>query len=86
MSADQERASAGYVEEMAVRIAIDAEVCVGSQMCTSLAPHLFEQVAGVSRPRGEVRQREEAMEDAIEQCPVQAISARNAATGHIVLP
>jgi ferredoxin len=56
------------------RIEVDRERCVGSGTCEMLAPEVFEVgddgVVAVLRP-GE---GDDAVQDAVQQCPTQALS------------
>lgn len=54
---------------------VDPDLCTGCELCIDIAPSTFEMdEEGISRvvdPRGD---DEEAIEEAIDTCPVEAIS------------
>lgn len=60
-----------------LRVVVDRSLCVGTGMCTSIAPDLFELddngVLGSPRRTHHPRAREE-IDDAIACCPVEALS------------
>ena len=68
------------------RIAVDADTCIGSGMCASIAPDRFRLEGSTSRPLVELTGEEDGVIDAAESCPVEAISVRNAETGELVAP
>lgn len=59
------------------RVIVDRTLCVGTGMCTSIAPDLFELddngVLVLHEERITARAREE-IDDAIACCPVEALS------------
>lgn len=60
-----------------VQVRVDEEVCVGSGTCVMVDPAHFTLVDGKGRAPGEPVERTEDLEDAVLDCPVQAIlSAR----------
>lgn len=62
-----------------MRVTVDLEKCIGSGMCTTYVPQVFQLAADGSYaivlkdrvPAG----LEHAVEDAVECCPTEAISA-----------
>lgn len=68
-----------------VRVSITSQ-CVGTTMCTTVAPALFEMTGGRSRPRRAVVSRSDELWDAVESCPVQAIEVVDTATDSSVGP
>ena len=60
-----------------LRVVVDRNLCVGTGMCTSIAPDLFELddngVLVLHEERITPRAREE-IDDAIACCPVEALS------------
>lgn len=67
-------------------IDVDGQTCIGSGICAGTAPDDFELVDGVARAkRGEVEQSE-AVVDAAESCPVEAILVKDAVNGEVVAP
>lgn len=66
---------------------VDPQVCTAAQMCVSVAPDhfVFDDEAGVSRfPGGPAD--DEAILDAAEMCPVEAITVRDVDTGEQLYP
>ncbi|KAA8885892.1 ferredoxin [Nocardia colli] len=68
------------------RIEVDRGACLGSGMCTGLAPEHFTLVDGRSSPIAEVVQPDDLLIDAAESCPIEAILVRAADTGEILSP
>ena len=70
-----------------LRIEMDYNKCVGSTLCMQLAPKSFalneEGQAKVLDPAAET---EERILDAAEQCPLMAITVRDAETGEQLFP
>jgi ferredoxin len=64
-----------------------APTCISSGYCRNSAPHVF--AAGADRKSFVTSNPVEESDDlteAMEGCPVEAISARDAATGELVFP
>lgn len=65
----------------AVRIHVDHDKCVGSRICTAIAPQVFaldeNGQACVSNPTGDTL---EAIQAAAEGCPVSAITIEEVKT------
>lgn len=65
-----------------------APICISSGYCRNRLPEVFEQQAGNkgttvrSNPVAET----DVLWDAMEGCPVEAISARDAGNGELVFP
>lgn len=55
------------------RVRVDTETCVGSGTCAMVDPHHFEIVDGKGRATDGPLDVTEDLEDAILDCPVQAI-------------
>ncbi|MCP2165125.1 ferredoxin [Goodfellowiella coeruleoviolacea] len=68
------------------RVEVDGATCIGSGLCVGTAPDHFELVKDTSHPINELVEPAEAVRDAAESCPVEAILVRNAATGEVVAP
>lgn len=68
------------------RIEVDRGACLGSGMCTGLAPEHFTLVDGRSSPIAEVVQPDDLLIDAAESCPIEAILVRAADTGEVLSP
>lgn len=60
------------------QVSVDARRCVGSGICAGTAPKHFELVDGVSRPAGSDIDPTDAVIDAAESCPVEAILVSSA--------
>nr|WP_204341824.1 ferredoxin [Micromonospora terminaliae] len=52
---------------------VDPARCIGSGICAGVAPRHFELVDGLSRPVAERIAADEAVLDAAESCPMEAI-------------
>lgn len=65
---DNEQAPEGQVQ-----VRVDAHACVGSGTCAMVDPEHFELVDGKARATSGAVEMTEDLEDAILDCPVQAI-------------
>jgi ferredoxin len=66
---------------------VDHGVCVGSGMCVGHAPAAFELAsARQSRPKAAEVDPDDAVLEAAEYCPVEAITIADAVTGAAVFP
>lgn len=69
------------------RVEVDRSVCIGSGMCIGSAPDDFKLDAGrQSHPRLEILDSSEAIMEAAESCPVEAISIVDAESGETLFP
>jgi ferredoxin len=68
------------------RITVDGDRCMGSGVCAGVAPGYFQVDAGTARPLAELVDPDDAVRDAAESCPTEAITVRDAATGEVVAP
>lgn len=68
------------------QIEVDSGVCIGSGMCTGIAPGHFRLEGNRSRPVDEFTGEADAVLDAAENCPVEAILVRHAETGARLAP
>ncbi|MBT2211257.1 ferredoxin [Actinomadura sp. NEAU-AAG7] len=68
------------------RVQVDRRTCIGSGLCTAIAEGHFTLDEGRSRPTAEVIAPEEAVLDAAEFCPVEAILVRAAGTRTVLAP
>lgn len=71
-----------------VEVEVDPDLCTGAQMCGATAPDTFtyDDEAFTSRgPAGPVP-FDERIRDAVESCPVEAITMRDADTGEQLFP
>ncbi|MGW8376368.1 ferredoxin [Streptomyces sp. ODS28] len=68
-------------------VEVDHGLCIGSGMCVSTAPDDFAlNTARQSRPLNPDRDPAEAVLEAAEGCPVEAISITLEGTGEAVFP
>jgi ferredoxin len=67
------------------RIEVDPGKCIGSGMCAGVAPGHFRVEGGVAVPLAASVVPDDAVVDAAESCPVEAISVHDA-DGHLVAP
>jgi ferredoxin len=79
-------ADAGGVVTSRWRLSVDSGVCMGTGVCAGTAPKHFALVDGVSTPLSEVVEPDDAVRDAAESCPVEAIAVRDATTNHLIAP
>ncbi|MEU3194615.1 ferredoxin [Streptomyces sp. NPDC006992] len=68
------------------RLAVDAEQCIGSAACAGACARFRMTADGRAEPVAEVVDAEEAVRDAAECCPVEAITVTDADTGAAVAP
>jgi ferredoxin len=68
--------------------AVDPDLCTGAQMCVSVAPHAFTFDTEEFHSRAEVGAfpDDDAVREAAENCPVEAITLRDADTGVQLFP
>jgi len=70
-----------------IEITIDPDCCVGSTICRSLAPAVFELGPdGQARVRDPLGAELAAVLDAAEGCPTMAIRVRALDTGEVLFP
>ncbi|CCH28755.1 ferredoxin [Actinosynnema sp. NPDC047251] len=58
---------------------VDRDTCVGSGMCVSIAPDHFRLDAGTAEPVDGSVDPDDAVLEAAESCPMEAILVRDAA-------
>lgn len=68
------------------RLEVDRHTCISSGMCVGIAPDHFELEGDGSHALADVVDQDEAVVDAAESCPVEAIKVLNAASGDLVAP
>ncbi|WP_406281866.1 ferredoxin [Embleya sp. NBC_00896] len=69
------------------RVEVDRSVCIGSGMCIGSAPADFKLDAGrQAHPRTEETDASDAIMEAAESCPVEAISILRLSDGATVFP
>ncbi len=58
-----------------MKIKVDAETCIGCQMCVQVAPDLFEmqEDKAVAKVEEVAEDKQDEAKQASEQCPVDAI-------------
>ncbi len=58
-----------------MRVTIDADLCTGCSLCEQMVPEVFEIVDGVAVVKAAMTvEKEEAVKEAAENCPVEAIN------------
>ena len=67
-------------------VEVDAARCVGSGSCAAVAPDRFVLKGGVSVPIAAELEPDDAVVDAAEFCPVEAIAVTDLAGGRRVAP
>ncbi|MQY04665.1 ferredoxin [Actinomadura macrotermitis] len=68
------------------RVQVDRRTCIGSGLCTAIAEEHFALVEGRSRPAAEVIEPDDAVIDAADFCPVEAILVRTTDTRTVLAP
>jgi ferredoxin len=69
------------------QIRVDRSLCIGSGMCAASSPTHFELGEDhKSRPRAETVDPDEEVLDAALNCPVEAITVSDRATGAVLAP
>jgi ferredoxin len=68
------------------RVTVDRGTCIGSGVCIGTAAVHFSLVGERSQPAAELIAPDEAVLDAAESCPVEAILVRAADTGEVLAP
>jgi ferredoxin len=68
------------------RLRVDAKRCIGSGMCAGTAPDHFRLTGSVSTASRELTEPDQAILDAAEQCPVEAITVLDTVTNTPVEP
>jgi len=70
-----------------LKISVDLNVCVGNAMCETFATNTFtlneDRQSAVADPDGDP---EETVLEAAENCPVSAITVKDAETGEQLFP
>ncbi|MFD7653222.1 ferredoxin [Actinosynnema sp. NPDC059797] len=66
-------------------VEVDRGACLGTGMCTSLAPEHFRLEGGTSVPVSSSVEPDDAVTDAAESCPMEAILVRDA-DGTVLAP
>ncbi|TCO50789.1 ferredoxin [Actinocrispum wychmicini] len=68
------------------RLEVDRHTCISSGMCAGVAPDHFELESDGSHALVDVVDQDEAVIDAAESCPVEAIKVFMAGSGELVAP
>jgi ferredoxin len=79
----------GMVRNMASRWLLDVDhgVCIRSGMCVGSAPDAFELTSTrQSRPKATAVDADDVILEAAENCPMEAITITDAATGSTIFP
>jgi ferredoxin len=66
-------------------VTVDRDACLGSGMCAGTAPRHFRLDDGRSRPIEETIEPDDAVLDAADTCPAEAITVHDSA-GHQLAP
>ncbi|QQQ77670.1 ferredoxin [Saccharothrix sp. 6-C] len=66
-------------------VGVDRAACLGTGMCTSIAPDHFRLDGGTSTPVSPEVDPDDAVIDAAESCPMEAILVRSA-DGEVLAP
>ncbi|MEU7565840.1 ferredoxin [Streptomyces fradiae] len=80
------REAAGEGAAGAWRIEVDRLGCAGTGLCLGTAHGRMRLDGGRARPVDEVIDPDEAVLDAAETCPMEAITVRDAETGQVLAP
>lgn len=67
-------------------VTVDRGTCIGSGVCTGTATGHFTLVNERSHPAAEFIDPDDAVLDAAESCPVEAILVRAAESGEVLAP
>ncbi|CAL9295010.1 MULTISPECIES: ferredoxin [unclassified Streptomyces] len=68
------------------RIEVDRLVCAGTGLCLGTAHGRMRLDGGRARPVDEVIDPDDAVLDAAETCPMEAITVRETGTGEVLAP
>ncbi|MBC6467531.1 ferredoxin [Actinomadura alba] len=68
------------------KLTVDQRMCCSSGICVSIAHDRFCLDTGVSQPIAEEIDPDDAVLEAAESCPTEAISVRDAADGTLIAP
>jgi len=68
------------------RLTVDRTECIGSGLCAGTAPAHFRLVDEKSSPVQELVEPAEAVLNAANFCPVEAITVRDTVDGKVVAP
>ncbi|KRV46596.1 ferredoxin [Wenjunlia vitaminophila] len=69
------------------KVEVDHSICIGSGLCAGSSPEWFQLGASnKAEPRHAEVDAEEAVLNAAETCPVEAIALRRADSGELVFP
>lgn len=68
------------------RLTADHGACLGSGICSGIAPDHFQVVDGRSVPSAEETLPDETVRDAVESCPMEALRILDAGNGEVLAP
>ncbi|MFE1956080.1 ferredoxin [Streptomyces sp. NPDC059524] len=74
----------GQEKQARWRIEADAQACMGTGICAGVAPHRFQVVDGRSTPSTEEFPPDDAVWDAVESCPMEALRVRDTVSGEVL--
>lgn len=67
-------------------LSVDRDLCIGSGMCSAIAPEHFDLTDGRSQPLQPELDPDETVREAAESCPVEAIRLVERSTGKVLVP
>jgi ferredoxin len=68
------------------QIALDERACIASGVCAATAPHRFRLGRDHSEVLASLVAPDDAVRDAADGCPVEAITIRDVTTGAVIAP
>jgi ferredoxin len=68
------------------RVSVDRDACVSSGNCVALAGELFEHTGEGARPRSEEIDPDDAVVEAAETCPMEAIRIVDMSDDSVIAP
>ncbi|MER7234250.1 ferredoxin [Streptomyces olivaceus] len=68
------------------RLEADHDACLGTGICAGIAPDHFQVIDGRSVPSAEETPPDEAVRDAVESCPMEALRILDAGNGEVLAP
>lgn len=67
-------------------LSVDRDKCIGSGMCSAIAPDHFDLTDGRAQPLHPELDSDEVVLEAGESCPVEAIRIVEVSTGKVLVP
>ncbi|MEU3394127.1 ferredoxin [Streptomyces albidoflavus] len=68
------------------RLEADHDTCLGTGICAGIAPEHFQVIDGRSVPSAGETLPNEAVRDAVESCPMEALRILDAGNGEVLAP